>query len=234
MSMMGFSFNLLTILAIVLSVGLVVDDAIVVVENVARHMREGMGRIEAALFSSRQLLTPIIGMTITLAAVYTPIGFLSGLTGVLFKEFAFTLAVAVLISGIVALTLSPIMSAYVAPEGGKEGRLTRAVNTGFSKIEKAYGRILDITLASGPQILALGVYVSLLMVPFFLFSKQELAPIEDESSINMIINAPPEAALEYTSENMVDVVNAFQNPAGSETHVAGIKYFGWVCRATVR
>ena len=113
---LGFSLNLLTILAIVLAVGLVVDDAIVVVENVARHMRDGMGRIEAALTGSRQLFAPIVAMTITLAAVYAPIGFLSGLTGVLFKEFVFTLAIAVIMSGVVAVTLSPIMSAYMAPE----------------------------------------------------------------------------------------------------------------------
>ncbi|MGI9285533.1 MAG: efflux RND transporter permease subunit, partial [Pseudomonadales bacterium] len=149
-SIMGFTLNLLTVLAIVLSVGLVVDDAIVVVENVARHMREGMSRTQAALASSRQLLSPIIGMTITLAAVYTPIGFLSGLTGVLFKEFAFTLAVAVLISGLVALTLSPIMSAYVAPVGGEEGRFTLLVNRWFAKAEYRYGLLLDKTLAAGP------------------------------------------------------------------------------------
>ena len=111
---LGFSLNLLTILAIVLAVGLVVDDAIVVVENVSRHMRDGMGRIEAALTSSRQLFAPIVAMTITLAAVYAPIGFLSGLTGVLFKEFVFTLAITVIMSGVVAVTLSPIMSAYMA------------------------------------------------------------------------------------------------------------------------
>jgi multidrug efflux pump len=124
MALMGFSFNLLTVLAIVLSVGLVVDDAIVMVENVARYMREGLSRTEAALASSRQLVSPIIAMTLTLAIVYAPIGFLSGLTGVLFKEFAFTLAVAVLISGFVALTLAPVMSAWVAPERGRESAMT--------------------------------------------------------------------------------------------------------------
>ena len=118
MALMGFSFNLLTILAIVLSVGLVVDDAIVMVENVARHMREGASRTAAALASARQLASPIIAMTMTLAMVYIPIGFLSGMTGVLFKEFAFTLAIAVLISGMVALTLSPVMSSRVAPVAG--------------------------------------------------------------------------------------------------------------------
>lgn len=102
-----------------------VDDAIVVVENVARHMREGKPRFQAALISSRQLLVPVIAMTLTLAAVYAPIGFLTGLTGFLFREFAFTLAIAVIISGLVAITLSPIMAAYVNPEGGKEGKLTQ-------------------------------------------------------------------------------------------------------------
>ena len=129
MSLMGFSLNLLTVLAIVLSVGLVVDDAIVVVENVARYMRQGMTRTHAALASSRQLMKPIIAMTITLATVYAPIGFLSGLTGVLFKEFAFSLAIAVLISGMVALTLSPIMSSWVSPEKGKESKMTLRVNS---------------------------------------------------------------------------------------------------------
>ncbi len=214
-SLMGFTLNLLTVLAIVLSVGLVVDDAIVVVENVARHMREGMSRTQAALASSRQLLSPIIGMTITLAAVYTPIGFLSGLTGVLFKEFAFTLAVAVLISGLVALTLSPIMSAYVAPVGGKEGRFTLLVNRWFSKAERAYSSLLNKTLTAGPMVLTVALFVALLAAPLFVFSKQELAPIEDESDIFVIVEAPPEASLEYTSRYMVDIVDAMKALPGS-------------------
>lgn len=207
MSLMGFSLNLLTILAIVLSVGLVVDDAIVVVENVSRYMREGKTRLQAALASSRQLLAPIIGMTITLAAVYAPIGFLSGLTGVLFKEFAFTLAVAVLISGIVAITLSPIMSAYASPEGGKEGRGTRWVNQRFDILHRAYGKLLDKVFAWRPQVLFAGVFLTLLIIPFYLFSQQELAPIEDQSSINIVVEAPPEASLEYTTDYMTDVVD---------------------------
>lgn len=211
MSLMGFSLNLLTVLAVVLSVGLVVDDAIVVVENVARFMREGMTRTEAALASSRQLLSPIIGMTITLAAVYAPIGFLSGLTGVLFKEFAFTLAMAVLISGVVALTLSPIMSAYVCPEGGHEGRFTLIVNHWFAKSQRLYARALDTTLASGPQVFTVTLFFTILIIPLFLFSRQELAPTEDESSISVITQAPPEASLEYTSAYMHDVINTMQS-----------------------
>ena len=127
----GFSLNLLTILAIVLSVGLVVDDAIVVVENVERHVRMGKSRIQAALIGARELVGPIIAMTITLAAVYTPIGLQGGLTGSLFLEFAITLAAAVVVSGVVAVTLSPVMSSRFVHPRGKEGRLTAFVNRGF-------------------------------------------------------------------------------------------------------
>jgi len=216
MTIMGFSLNLLTVLAIVLSVGLVVDDAIVVVENVSRYMREGKTRTQAALASSRQLLAPIIGMTITLAAVYAPIGFLSGLTGVLFKEFAFTLAVAVLISGIVALTLSPIMSAYASPEGGHEGRITTWVNQRFDQLHIAYGQCLDRVFCWRPQVLFSGVFFTLLIVPFFMFSQKELAPIEDQSEINIIIESPPEASLDYTTDYMSDVVDSMLNLPGAK------------------
>ena len=206
MMLMGFSLNLLTVLAIVLSVGLVVDDAIVVVENVARHMRAGKSRIEAALASSRQLLAPIIGMTITLAAVYAPIGFLSGLTGILFKEFAFTLAVAVLISGVVALTLSPIMSAYACPPGGHEGRATLQVNALFDRLQQRYARALQRSLSVRAPLLFCALFFSVLVVPFYHLSQQELAPVEDQSSINVVIEAPPQASLTYTTDYMHDVV----------------------------
>ena len=211
MMAMGFSFNLLTILAIVLSVGLVVDDAIVVVENVSRLMREGMSRKQAALTSSRQLLTPIIGMSITLAAVYVPIGFLSGLTGVLIKEFAFTLAVAVLISGMIALTLSPIMSAYASPAKGQEGAMTRWVNARFSSLQRRYEVFLSHSLGWTPQLLGFALVFSLLSVPFLLMSQQELAPIEDQNEIFVISTPPPEASLEYTHEHMFDVVDVMSN-----------------------
>lgn len=216
MTLMGFTLNLLTVLAIVLSVGLVVDDAIVVVENVARHMRNGMTRLQAALTSSRQLLAPIISMTITLAAVYAPIGLLSGLTGALFKEFAFTLAVAVLISGLVAITLSPIMSAYACPEGGEEGRMTRKVNAGFSRLQERYSRILLHTFEYKSQVLALAVFFSFLTVPFYLFSLKELAPTEDQSSITVIVESAPEASLEYTAQNMDDVVDTMLQLDGAK------------------
>jgi multidrug efflux pump len=212
---MGFSLNLLTVLAIVLSVGLVVDDAIVVVENVARHMREGKGRIEAALASSRQLLAPIIGMTITLAAVYAPIGFLSGLTGVLFKEFAFTLATAVLISGMVALTLSPIMSAYVCPPRGEENRATQTINRWFSQLQHRYSLALAACLTWRPQVLFAALFFALLIVPFYFMSQQELAPVEDQSSINVVVEAPPQASLAYTTSYMRDIVNVLNALPGA-------------------
>lgn len=204
---MGFSLNLLTLLAIVLSVGIVVDDAIVVVENVTRHMQNGMSRIQAALVSTRQLFTPIIAMTITLAAVYAPIGFLDGLTGVLFKEFAFTLAIAVIVSGFVAITLSPVMSAYSAYEGGQEGRYARFVNHTLDRLADAYGRALDVILGFRAQILAFGAFIALLAVPLYMFSSQELAPVEDEGFILLIVNSAPDASLAYTSGHMDKVQN---------------------------
>ncbi len=215
-SMMGFSLNLLTILAIVLSVGLVVDDAIVVVENVARHMREGKPRLQAALISSRQLLVPVIAMTLTLAAVYAPIGFLTGLTGFLFREFAFTLAIAVLISGLVAITLSPIMSAYVNPEGGKEGKLTRRVNCYFDKLQNFYFKSLDKLFAWRPQVFFIAIIFSVLSGPFYLLSQKELAPVEDQSSIQVVVEAPPESSQAYTSSRMNDTAKVMNETEGAK------------------
>jgi multidrug efflux pump len=214
--LMGFSLNLLTVLAIVLSVGLVVDDAIVVVENVARHMRAGVPRLQAALMSSRQLLVPIIAMTLTLAVVYVPIGFLSGLTGVLFKEFAFTLAIAVIISGIVAVTLSPIMSAYVSSEGGKEGKLTVKVNHAFEHLQNFYGRLLKRTFHWQGQLFFLALIVALLIVPFYLMSAKELAPIEDQSSVFIVVQSPPDASLKYNEDNVESVAEALLGTEGSK------------------
>ncbi|RLP55900.1 MAG: efflux RND transporter permease subunit [Ketobacter sp.] len=208
--LMGFGLNLLTILAVVLSVGLVVDDAIVVVENVARHLREGRTRFDAALVSSRELLSPIIAMTFTLAAVYTPIGFVSGFTGSLFKEFAFTLAIAVIISGIVAITLSPIMSAWVCADYGRESKMTQRVNGWFDALKSRYETLLVKSFAWRNQILVFALFISLLVVPFYLFSGKELAPIEDQNSINIIIESPPQASVEYTDDYMHDVIDLIE------------------------
>ncbi|MDA0890779.1 MAG: efflux RND transporter permease subunit, partial [Proteobacteria bacterium] len=178
MSVIGFSFNLLTVLAIVLSVGLVVDDAIVVVENVAKNLRSGMTRYEAALSSSRRLLGPIAAMTATLAVVYAPIGFLSGLSGVLFREFAFALAVAVLISGFVAMTLSPILSAWVCPSKGDESAATHWVNQRFDATAAAYARVVDFSIQWRYQLITAGIFFSLLSAPLYIYSLKELSPVE--------------------------------------------------------
>lgn len=214
MAAMGFTLNLLTVLAVVLSVGLVVDDAIVVVENVARHMRAGHSRMRAALESSRELLSPIIAMTITLAAVYAPIGFVSGLTGALFKEFAFTLATAVIISGIVAVTLSPIMSAWVCADKGKEGRMTARVNETFDRLRAFYGRLVKRQLEWQPQILVIGLVIALLMVPMYLFSSKELAPVEDQGGMIMVVQSPPQASLGYTTGYMEEVYRQVDDTPG--------------------
>ena len=204
----GFSLNLLTILAIVLSVGLVVDDAIVVVENVERHVREGKTRVEAALTGARELVGPIIAMTITLAAVYTPIGFQGGLTGSLFLEFAITLAAAVVVSGIVAVTLSPVMSSRFVHEHGKEGRLTTLVNRGFDAVRRGYERMLDGALAIRWTIVAVAVIVMLAAWPLYTFSRRELAPVEDQSHISLFMAASPDASLVASNRASQEVVKA--------------------------
>lgn len=200
MYMMGFSLNLLTLLAIVLSVGLVVDDAIVVVENVQRHIREGHSKIQSALMGARELFGPIIAMTITLAVVYAPIGFQGGLTGMLFREFAFTLASAVVLSGIVAVTLSPIMSAKMLSVSGKEGLLTRFVNTLFDRIQIAYGKVLERALSLRWAIAISTLMVALASIPFYQYSSKELAPIEDQGAIAVILQASPDATLNSTKQ----------------------------------
>src|SRR5690606_23097006 len=176
----GFSLNLLTILAIVLAVGLVVDDAIVVVENVERHVRAGRSRMQAAILGARELIGPIIAMTLTLAAVYTPIGFQGGLTGTLFLEFAITLAAAVVVSGFVAITLSPIMSARFVHPSGKEGWLTRVSNRAFDRVRRVYAWALDGALRMRWTIVAASLLVTAAAWPLYTGSRRELAPVEDQ------------------------------------------------------
>jgi multidrug efflux pump len=195
MQVFGFTLNLLTILAVVLAVGLVVDDAIVVVENVERHIRQGKTPMEAALAGARELVGPIVAMTVTLAAVYAPIGFQGGLTGSLFREFAFTLAGAVFISGIVALTLSPMMSSrLLTPSHG--GVLAGAIDRGFDWVRRSYTRALDGTLRMRPAVYMVWIVLSLLIVPLYMFSPRELAPAEDQGVIFGAIDVPPNATLE--------------------------------------
>jgi multidrug efflux pump len=202
----GFSLNLLTILAIVLSVGLVVDDAIVVVENIERHVREGRTRIQAAIIGARELVGPIIAMTITLATVYAPIGFQGGLTGSLFLEFAITLAAAVVLSGIVAVTLSPVMSSRFVHEHGQEGRLTKLVNRGFDVVRDWYARLLDGALQMRWTVVAAAALVMIAAWPLYKFSRSELAPVEDQSHISLFMQASPDASLAASNRASLEVV----------------------------
>jgi multidrug efflux pump len=199
MQVFGFTINLLTLLAIVLSVGLVVDDAIVVVENVERHLGEGRSPLDAALLGARELVGPIIAMTVTLAAVYAPIGLQGGLTGALFREFAFTLAGAVTISGIVALTLSPMMSANLLKPGIEDRGLAGRIARDFKRLRTAYSRWLGVTLHSRSAVYIVWVFVSLLAIPMFIMSPVELAPTEDQGVIFGIIDAAANATLDQTS-----------------------------------
>jgi multidrug efflux pump len=194
----GFTINLLTLLAIVLSVGLVVDDAIVMVENVERHLHEGKTPFQAAIDAARELVGPIIAMTITLAAVYTPVAIQGGLTGSLFREFAFTLAGAVLVSGVVALTLSPMMSSKLLREGDTERGFAGFVNRRFETVRRVYSRILEGTLAYRPVILTLWAIVLLLIVPLYMFSQKELAPAEDQGIIFGIVQASANSTIDQT------------------------------------
>ena len=200
MQSFGFTLNLLTLLAIVLSVGLVVDDAIVVVENVERHLREGRTPFQAALVGARELIGPVIAMTITLAAVYTPIGLQGGFTGALFREFALTLAGAVTISGIVALTLSPMMSAKLLRSAEREERgFAGWINHRFDRLREAYGGMLDGTMRARPAIYTIWIALSLLTVPMYLFSPKELAPVEDQGVMFGIINNAANASADQKS-----------------------------------
>ena len=199
MQLFGFSLNLLTLLAIVLSVGLVVDDAIVIVENVERHVREGLPPMRAAMLGARELVGPVIAMTITLAAVYAPIGFQGGLTGALFREFAFTLAGAVFISGVVALTLSPVLSARLLDPERETRGLAGLVNRGFDCLRAGYARVLDVTLSARPAVYVLWLGLSLLVVPMYQMAPKELAPPEDQNVIFGIVEAPADATVEQTT-----------------------------------
>jgi multidrug efflux pump len=208
----GFTINLLTLLAIVLSVGLVVDDAIVMVENVERHLQEGKPPFDAAIHGARELIGPIVAMTITLAAVYAPIGIQGGLTGALFREFAFTLAAAVIVSGIVALTLSPMMGAKLLRAGDGERGFAGWINRRFAGLRRRYTRVLGSTLRYRPVVLVLWLLVGLLTVPFYMFSQQELAPAEDQGVVFGIVQAQANATVEQTTmftERIHDVFRSF-------------------------
>jgi multidrug efflux pump len=197
MAALGFSLNLLTLLAMVLAIGLVVDDAIVVVENIYRHIEQGRSPPQSALIGAREIAGPVISMTLTLAAVYAPIGFLGGVTGALFREFAFTLAGAVIISGIVAVTLSPMMCSLLLNRQTSEGRFARLIDRGFSRLAEWYGRKLERSLDYRPvtALFAAAVFASLAFM--YLHTKAELAPEEDQGVLFALTKAPQYANLDY-------------------------------------
>jgi len=208
----GFTINLLTLLAIVLSVGLVVDDAIVMVENVERHLQLGKPPIQAAKEAARELVGPIIAMTITLAAVYAPVGIQGGLTGALFREFAFTLAGAVVVSGIVALTLSPMMGSKLLRSGDAERGFAGWINRRFERVREWYTRSLAGTLHFRPVVLVVWAVVALLVVPFYMFSQRELAPAEDQGVVFGVIQASPNSTIDQTNlftKEVYDVYHGF-------------------------
>jgi multidrug efflux pump len=195
MQLFGFTINLLTLLAVVLSVGLVVDDAIIVVENIERHIENGVPRMEAALRGVRELIGPVIATTLVLVAVYLPIAFQGGLTGSLFREFALTLSGAVIVSSIVALTLSPMLSSKVLSSGEHKG-LARLINNGFEKLRKIYGRLLSVSLGCRWSLYGAWLLLTFFCVPMFIISPKELAPEEDQGVIFGIVDSPANQSIE--------------------------------------
>lgn len=204
MLVMGFSINLLTLLAMVMAIGLVVDDAIVVVENVHRHMEEGLSPMQAALQGAREIIGPVIAMTITLAAVYTPIGVMGGLTGALFKEFALTLAGSVIVSGVIALTLSPVMSSLLLKRESLNGPFARWVDHSFSSLANAYGKKLHGSLAYRPVTLLVAVTVIASLWFLYTGSRAELAPPEDKGTILISSKGPRSTNIDYTEAYMIE------------------------------
>ncbi|OHE78262.1 MAG: multidrug efflux protein [Verrucomicrobia bacterium RIFCSPLOWO2_12_FULL_64_8] len=210
MLVLGFTINLLTLLAMVLAIGLVVDDAIVVVENIHRHIEEGLTPGAAALKGARELGGPVVAMTITLAAVYAPIGFMGGLTGSLFREFAFTLAGSVLVSGLAALTLSPMMcSKILQPDTGKQG-FAHWLDSRFERLRGKYEHLLHGTLNYPPVVVVFALIVLLACIPFFKFTPDELAPYEDQGFIFSIGFAAPNANGDQTARYGTEVIKAFR------------------------
>lgn len=213
MLVLGYSINLLTLLALVLAIGLVVDDAIIVVENVDRHMKEGgMSPMQAAYVAARELSSPILAMTVVLIAVYVPIGFQGGLTGALFTEFAFTLAGSVAVSGVVALTLSPMMASRFFKAEQDNGKFAQFIDRTFAKVHRGYGRTLHSLLDTWPVLIVMGVLLSGLLVVMFKMAQSELAPEEDQGIVVSQVVGPPTA----TSDQMQSYADQIYKIAKSE------------------
>ena len=235
MLLFGFTLNLLTLLAIVLAVGLVVDDAIVVVENVERHIQEGMAPTNAALKGARELFGPIIAMTITLAAVYAPIGIQGGLTGTLFREFAFTLAGAVVVSGFVALTLSPMLASRLLKPGFSERGLAGWITRRFDSLRRGYTQVLSGLLTVYPVVIIFALLVSPLILAFWVMSQHELAPKEDQGVVFGIVQSAPDATLDQTmlfAREVNDIFKSFPETAQTfqVTPIPGPGFSGLVAK----
>ena len=210
MLLMGFSINLLTLLAMLLAIGLVVDDAIVVVENVDRHIVEGQTPFQAAINSGRELVVPVISMTTTLIAVYVPIGFMGGLVGTLFVEFAFALAGSVLISGIVALTLSPMLASRILKPASQHGKLEETVQHFFQNLADRYQRLLHSVLDYVPVTMVFAALVLASIYFMFVTTKTELAPPEDQGILFVQTSAPQTATLDYVQTYAKEMVKQFE------------------------
>jgi hydrophobe/amphiphile efflux-1 (HAE1) family protein len=228
---LGYSINLMTLLALVLAIGLVVDDAIVVVENIYRHIEDGMRPFNAALMGAREIVYPVIAMTITLAAVFAPIGFVSGLTGTLFREFAFTLAGAVIVSGIIAITLSPMMcSKLLKPHSAKEGGLTGWLDRRFESLKNRYQRRLHRTLNYRPVTILVLCGLIAGSVLMYMTTQRELAPEEDQGILFTLIKTPQYANLDYLEDATQRLYQAYSTIPEKE-HVFTINGMGNVHQA---
>jgi len=222
---LGYSINLLTLLALVLAIGLVVDDAIVVVENIHRHIEEGMVPFDAALKGAREISVPVVSMTITLAAVYAPIGFVSGLTGALFREFAFTLAGAVIVSGIIALTLSPMMCSRLLTSELSSGRFVRFLDRRFEGLKRRYQRRLTRSLNFRPVTVLVLVGVIVATGLMYATAPKELAPEEDQGILFNLVKTPPAANLDYLEQVTGHLYEVFKSVPEKE-HVFAINGMG--------
>lgn len=209
LSMVGFSINLMTLLAMVLAIGLVVDDAIVVVENIYRHLEEGKSPFESALIGAREIATPVITMTLTLAAVYAPIGFMGGITGALFREFAFTLAMTVILSGVIALTLSPMLCSKVLTQEVMHGRFVEFIDRTFEKLKNFYTRRLTNALNYRPVTIVFATIVLLSCAFMAMTSQKELAPQEDQGFVLSFATAPSYANLNYVETYTNEINKAY-------------------------
>ncbi|QGO22032.1 Efflux pump membrane transporter BepE [Piscirickettsia salmonis] len=212
MLIFGYSINLLTLFAMVLAIGLVVDDAIIVVENVHRHIEEGKQPFDAALIGAREIASPVIAMTITLAAVYAPIAFVGGITGALFKEFALTLAAAVIVSGVIALTLSPMMCSKLLVADNANGGLAHWLDRQFLRLQQRYERILHHTLEHRPVVLTFGLIILVGIFGMLKMTQKQLAPHEDQGFLITFASAPKYANINYVekySEEFAKIYKSF-------------------------